>query len=755
MWGVGVMEVVDTAVFPGPRKRRPAAVGHTNVVIADLPVVLIVDDQPEIRQLLRHVLARHGYPVFEADRVQRARAVLAEQPVAVLLCDIRMSGPDGLTLLRELTESGADVAVVMVTGVDDPAVAEQAVAWGAAGYLVKPFTPSQVLVTVASAARRRQAEQARRTAERHREAALQEFSTTFQAAPNGICLLGTDSRFLRVNPALCRLLDRTEAALLATDLPSLIDPDDRADVLALLSGTVAVHHAGNQLDTRFLRPDRTVIHAGLSASLVRHPDGRPSHLIAQIVDLTDRARLQHRLQHLADHDALTGLFNRRRFNEELTRELGRTRRYGTGGAVLVIDVDHFKHVNDSLGHEAGDQLITRVGELLRQRLRATDTLARFGGDEFAVILPAVDRAQAQRVADGLLDAIRAKASIPAAGGIRCATASIGIAPFSNAADISAKDLLVEADIAMYDAKDAGRDRAAVYDVEQARESRMQGRLAWIDRIRDALAGGRFVLYAQPILALNGDTVPHHELLLRMLGSRGEVISPGVFLYIAEQMGMIDQIDRWVLQQAVRCLSSQQRAGHNVRLGVNLSAVSIGAADLAGTVAAELAAGGADGHGLCFEITETAALINVERARQFATRVAQLGCEFALDDFGVGFASFFYLKHLAFAYLKIDGEFIKNLPHSHTDQLVVQAMVKIAHGLGKRTIAEFVGDADTLDLLRGYGVDYAQGFYIGRPRPLSDINLAEQPLLPHCWATPLVTTVSGFGVVAGDARATRS
>ncbi|MDQ6776554.1 MAG: EAL domain-containing protein [Actinomycetota bacterium] len=250
-------------------------------------------------------------------------------------------------------------------------------------------------------------------------------------------------------------------------------------------------------------------------------------------------------------------------------------------------------------------------------------------------------------------------------------------------------------------------------------------MAWVDRIRDALEEDRFVLQAQPIVALNGDTIPRYELLIRMIGEDDDLIPPATFLLIAERFDLIQMIDRWVLHHAIQLLAAQKRARRSIQLAINLSAKSVTDPELPGFVASELEAAGIDGEGLCIEVTETAAIVNVDRAKDFARTLGELGCEFALDDFGAGFASFYYLKHMAFDYIKIDGEFIRNLSESRVNQLVVKSVVDIARGLGKRTIAEFVGDKETVSLLKRYGVDYAQGFHIGKPRPLDELDL-ERP-----------------------------
>ncbi len=445
-------------------------------------------------------------------------------------------------------------------------------------------------------------------------------------------------------------------------------------------------------------------------------------------EIAERQRYEAQLQHLADHDSLTGLFNRRRFNEELEHELARARRSGTPGAVLSIDLDDFKYVNDSLGHSTGDRLISETAALLARRVRASDVIARIGGDEFALILPGVDESEAELVAHALLKAVREDLKVDFAGGSRAVTASAGIAPYSPAGDLSGEELLVQADIAMYDAKEAGRNCAALYSSTDERHERMQARLTWGERIRRALEHDRLVLYAQPIVPLGRDGVARHELLVRMLDDDGGLIAPGAFLPIAERMDLIDRIDRWVVSEAIRLLGTEQRAGHKLMLNVNLSAASVGDEGLPDDIARALEHERADGRGLCFEITESVAIINMERARRFAARIAKLGCQFALDDFGTGFASFYYVKHLPFDYLKIDGEFVQDLAGNRTDQLVVKSITEIARGLGKRTIAEFVSDAHTLELLRSYGVDYAQGYHISKPTPVAQTNLGRQMVI---------------------------
>jgi diguanylate cyclase (GGDEF)-like protein len=421
---------------------------------------------------------------------------------------------------------------------------------------------------------------------------------------------------------------------------------------------------------------------------------------------------------MADHDPLTGLFNRRSFERELNQHIARVERYGAEGAALVLDIDRFKHINDTLGHNVGDELIVKVAQTLRTRLRDSDVLARLGGDEFAVLMPRGGVEEAAKVAESVLAAVRAQSVVTAAGRRRPITASIGIALFAETERLSAEDVLVNADLAMYDAKEAGRDRAATYSSHERGASRMKARITWAERIREALEEDRFTLYAQPIVELASGEVCQHELLLRMLDEQGDIILPASFIAVAERFDLMQDIDRWVVARAIRLMGEQRRAGRELVFEVNISGSSTGDPELLTIIEHELQANGVDPVNLVLEVTETTAVANIPRAQQFAARLAELGCRFALDDFGAGFGSFYYLKHLPFDLLKIDGEFVRSCTTNQTDQLLIRAAVDIARGLGKKTIAEYVGDDETVQLLRELGVDYGQGFHIGQPAPLA-------------------------------------
>jgi len=433
-------------------------------------------------------------------------------------------------------------------------------------------------------------------------------------------------------------------------------------------------------------------------------------------DISERKRFENRIIYLADRDPLTELFNRRFFQEELERWLVQSRRHGVYGAILFLDLDNFKYVNDSLGHHVGDKLLKFIGSFLRKRLRNTDTLARLGGDEFAIILPYVTASQAEVTAKQLMEMIECH-DFTEEGQPVSITFSTGIALFP-AHGNTVEELLTNADLAMYHAKEKGRNLACVYTPEQ--KSQIESRVLWEKRIRAALKQDQFALYLQPILDLQQNCIIGHEALLRMMDTDGKEISPSNFLEIAERFGLIHDIDRWVVHKAISIIQRLQHEGKPASLEVNLSGSSFSDIELVSTINEELSATKIDPKNLTFEITESSLVENMATAQHFIAALKASGCNFALDDFGIGFSSFNYLKYLPVDYLKIDGSFIQNLPSNHVDQHLVKAIVEVARGLGKRTIAEFVGNEETVRLLHEFGVNYAQGYYIGKPCAVSEI-----------------------------------
>lgn len=397
------------------------------------------------------------------------------------------------------------------------------------------------------------------------------------------------------------------------------------------------------------------------------------------------------------------LFDRDSFVEEVEERLLDPRIREQPGALLLLDIDSFSIVNDSLGHEAGDRLLEGVAAMLREQARAEDLPARICADEFALLLQRATPEQARAAAERLIALVRERGQ-PAMG------ASVGIATFGGTGEaISAEGLMIAADIALCEAKAEGGGRA----VDSA--SGPNRKLTWGERIKEAIEEERLVVYSQPIFDLRHQCVAREELLVRMLDEDGDVIPPSSFLPTAERLGLIVEIDRMVLAKAI------ELAGRSQPIAVNVSGSSLCEPALIEDVQRAIDAG-LNPSWLDFEITETAAITNMQTAREFAERVTGMGCGLGLDDFGTGFSSFSYLKELPVQHLKLDIEFIRELPTSPTDQRLVQAMVQFAKAFGQETVAEGVEDAETLALVRAFEVDYAQGFHIGAPARVDEASL---------------------------------
>ncbi|MFN3531168.1 MAG: putative bifunctional diguanylate cyclase/phosphodiesterase [Candidatus Brocadia sp.] len=450
---------------------------------------------------------------------------------------------------------------------------------------------------------------------------------------------------------------------------------------------------------------------------IRNAEGVVTHFLAVKEDITERKNFEMQLAHLADRDPLTNLFNRRRFRDELERWLSHALRYSINGALLFLDMDNFKYINDTLGHQAGDELLINLADTLRERLRETDIIARLGGDEFAVLLLQVDESHALSIAREIVKMVHRHTTM-INGWPVSTTVSIGIALFPQHGTTS-EALLKCADLAMYRAKEDGRNRVCIYAHEQKKAVEIYVNWEW--RIREAIDRDGFVLFLQPIVDLHHHKgIVGYEALLRIIDENKELIYPYKFLDTAERSGLIYEIDRWVIHRAAELIAEMDRAGKNVWISVNLSSRAVTSTELLSVIKKALAATAINPSRLILEITESAVISNITKAQRFIDTIKDMGCGFSLDDFGVGFSSLNHLKHLPVDYLKIDGGFICNLPNDPADQHIVRAIVEVARGLSKRTVAEFVGCEKTVQLLTEYGVDFAQGYHIGRPRAMSEI-----------------------------------
>ncbi|MES2072971.1 MAG: EAL domain-containing protein [Pseudomonadota bacterium] len=461
-----------------------------------------------------------------------------------------------------------------------------------------------------------------------------------------------------------------------------------------------------------------------SIAPIRNPDGNVIGIVIVLHDVSEVRRHAAQLSYQATHDELTGILNRREFERRLSELLAKepVGEAHEEHAVMYLDLDRFKIINDTSGHAAGDELIRQVGHVLKQRLRDGDMVGRLGGDEFGIVLAHCSQHDACRLAEVVRQCI---ADIRFIWGNR--TFAIGVSVglvVLNPGMVTLKEVMRAADAACYMAKEKGRNRIHLFSHDDEDLSVRHNEMEWVSRIKAALDQDRFCLYTQKIKSLHagaevaGRTGAHAEILLRMLDEENRIIPPMSFIPAAERFDLMPQIDRWVIRKSFEALSVLRHGSEKIDTwAINLSGASIGDDRLLDFVIAQQQLTGIPFSMICFEITETAAIANLQKAVALINRLRGLGCRFALDDFGVGMSSFNYLKHLPVDYLKIDGSFIKEIVDSPTDRAMVESINQIGHVMGKQTIAEFVENDAIIACLQEIGVDFAQGYGVGRPEPL--------------------------------------
>ncbi len=470
-----------------------------------------------------------------------------------------------------------------------------------------------------------------------------------------------------------------------------------------------------------------------SAAPIRNASGDVLGVVLVFRDVTEQRRLSGEMRHRATHDALTGLVNRAEFETRLQRTLRAAHEQHTAHAMLFIDLDQFKLVNDSCGHSVGDQLLQQVAKLLAGVVRARDTVARLGGDEFGIILADCTAEQAQRVAQQICEQMDDFRFVYGDRRFRIGT-SIGLVILDGRWATPAAAMQA-ADTSCYAAKEAGRNRVHVwYETDQIMRAR-HGEIEWATRIEHALDENRFILHAQRIDPLRpGCSELHAEVLIRLQEQNGQLTQPGAFLQAAERFHLATRVDRWVLQHVLQTLTAMPDVSRVGMLCINVSGQSIGDRTFhRHAISALSAAGPAICERICLEITETAAVTNMADAAEFITQVRALGVRIALDDFGAGASSFGYLKTLKVDLIKIDGQFIKDLLVDPLDDATVRCFVDVARVVGVKTVAEFVDHADVLERVRELGIDFAQGFYLHRPEPLETVLervIRKPPALIH-------------------------
>lgn len=473
-------------------------------------------------------------------------------------------------------------------------------------------------------------------------------------------------------------------------------------------------------NTVLVRQDDKKIPISNSAAPIRDRENNIIGAVMVFHDVGEERRLQRQLSYQASHDALTNLYNRREFESCLEVTLNEARRDGSEHVICYLDLDQFKIVNDTCGHTAGDELLQQLSGLLDKHVRHSDVLARLGGDEFGILFKYCSMEYAKLAAEKLKSSVQDFKFVWHDHSFSISS-SMGLVSITKDSE-SVGDLLASADVACYQAKDTGRNKIHVYQLDDEELKQRTGEMKWVPRIKEALETNQFVLFYQLITPIHNKNPDYKrfEVLIRMIGDEGELIPPMAFIPAAERYDLITDIDRWVIKNTLNAMARNSNNNEKWFCSINLSGQSLGKSEFLDFILTEIKQSGIDPDCVCFEVTETAAIANLNDAIQFISVLRDIGCKFSLDDFGSGLSSFSYLKNLKVDFLKIDGSFVKNIATDKISVAMVKAINQIGHVMNIKTVAEFVENDEIMKELRKIGVDFAQGYGIHKPAPIDEL-----------------------------------
>jgi diguanylate cyclase (GGDEF)-like protein/PAS domain S-box-containing protein len=712
--------------------------------------VLFVDDSATVRVAFRRLLMKHGYLVETAQDVEDGWRRAQSVPFDLAIVDYFMPGDPGTALVRRMKSDPrtSGVLTAIITGTYSDRVINESLAAGAMECLFKSEARELFLARLGSLAR---AVQDRKSidAERRR------LQSILSSVGDGV--YGVDSRGLIqfVNPAALDMLGyETEPDLIGKSAFDTFHHsyEDGTPVPRSACFLSQCYAQGSQVpgwQTVFWSKAKRAMPVECTV-LPMQMDGRREGSVVAFRDISARRMLEEELRWQAGHDALTKLHNRAWFETQLEQEVARLKRTDQVSLLLFLDLDRFKYINDTAGHTAGDQLLVEISRRLSSRLRASDHIARMGGDEYAIILRHVNRADIGQIGDEFRKALGALPFVYGGKSYRVGV-SIGVARLDQHTP-SRSEAMAAADVALHLAKRNGRNQIHVFSADSDQRARMDMELGWSSRLEAALKNNGFTLWFQPILPLaqvEYDHLPEqqgalwtrhlrrhgpaqrdfYEALIRLRAPDGSIVAPNAFLPAAERFSMIAEIDRWVIRHAFQVLRDNNQQEMPTGLCINLSTQSLTHGDLNRYITDCLVEFNVDPRAVVFEVTEAGALNNVEALRHLIQELRPFGCRFALDDFGIGFSSFAHLKHLDVDFLKIDGSFVQGLLNDPIDLAVITAITNIAHSIGKITIAEHVDRPEVLRALHACNVDQVQGFYVGRPHPSLRAANGQLELIP--------------------------
>jgi diguanylate cyclase (GGDEF)-like protein/PAS domain S-box-containing protein len=711
-----------------PQAQTPVIEQRKSARGTQITRILFVDDSKSLRTYYQRLLERNNYQVFTACSVDEAYEIAHQRPIDIAIVDYFMPKQNGYVLCQKLRDDPltSNIRTAVITGTYLDSIIRDCLQAGAIECMFKNEAEELFLARIAGM---RRFIEVQRSIEKQRE----NLAAILESVGEGVYGVDKEGCVTFMNPAAKKLLGLQDIkpmiGLRANEAFHITRQGSDRDLLK------DAYTSGDKLkrwETQFRQQSGKEIPVDCTLYPLSVNDKKEGSVIA-FRDISERKMMEEKLRWQATHDHLTGLYNRRYFESYLEKEISNVQRSGIMSALVYLDLDRFKYVNDTAGHEIGDQLLTELSRMLGKIMRRYDVAARIGGDEFALVLKNVDAGMAIRISDDIRTSL-SNLCVQHEEKVYSINASFGVAMLDQE-NLTAGDVMANADIACHISKRLGRNQTHLYERSNDERNVMGSELGWSGRIKEALEKNKFLLHFQPIMRMQDidledlpaqdgalwqkhlqdtDNVLSYEVLVRMSGDNGEIHYPDSFIPTAERFNLMIEIDMWVLENSLKAMVDTGMPSKKLHLSVNVSGNTVDSDESLDKIKDLIQQYDINPQSLTFEITETSAIANLEQANDFINELRKIGCRFSLDDFGSGFCSFSQLKNMPTDYVKIDGQFVSSMARGATDRAIVTAMNDVAHSLGRYTVAEYVESPEIVRLLKICGVDKVQGNYISVP-----------------------------------------